>query len=80
MGFQQPDFLKASVCGEGLSPWDKNCQFWKDLKILGIERIDSLDAIGLHGRDNLQIEYVTTRYGTATKQSDPPFHGVDRVG
>jgi len=78
MGFQQPDFLKASVCGEGLSPWDKNCQFWKDLKILGIERVDSLNAIGLHGRDNLQIEYVATAYRATTKQAQQLVHGVDR--
>jgi hypothetical protein len=65
---------------EGSSRRDKNCQFWKHLKIFGIVCIDSLNAIGLHGRDNLQIEYVTTRYGTAAKQSDPRFHGVDRDG
>src|SRR5271166_5787480 len=66
--------------GEGLRRRDKNCQFRKHLKIFGIVRIDSLNAIGLHGRDNLQIEYVPTRYGTATKQSNPPFYGVDWDG
>ena len=79
-GGGQSTFTSALPIDEGLSRRDKNCQFRKHLKIFGIVRIDSLNAIGLHGRDDLQIEYVTIRYGTATKQGEPPFHGVDRDG
>ena len=43
----------AALRATCLSTWDKNCQLWKHLKIFGIVRIDSLNAIGLHGRDNL---------------------------
>jgi hypothetical protein len=58
----------------GLNERGKNRQFWKRLKISGIESINSPDAIGLHGCDDLQIEYVATGYGVTAKQAEPPFH------
>jgi hypothetical protein len=43
----------AALRAACLSTWDKNCQIWKHLKIFGIERVDSLNVIGLHGGHQL---------------------------
>jgi hypothetical protein len=41
---------------------DHHRKFGKHLKIIGVERIDSLHAVGLHGRDDLQVKYVSARH------------------
>jgi hypothetical protein len=56
-------FLKAHYCGEspfGNGPrttrrWLRrhNCEFGKYVKVIGVEGVDSLNTIGLHGGDNL---------------------------
>jgi hypothetical protein len=38
-----------------------NREFGKHLKVIGVEGVDSLNTIGLHGGDDLQVEYVSTR-------------------
>jgi hypothetical protein len=36
--------------------------------------VDSLDPVGLHGCDNLQIKHFSTHDRVTTKQVQPPFH------
>ena len=38
---------------------DHHRKFGKHLKILAVECIDSLYAIGLHGRNDLQVKYIS---------------------
>lgn len=40
---------------------DHDRKFGKHLKLFGVERVDSLHAIGLHGRDDLQVKYISAR-------------------
>ena len=40
---------------------DHHRKFGKHLKIIGIEHIDSLRAIGLHGHDDLHVKYISAR-------------------
>ena len=50
----------------------------KSLEVALVERVDSLQAIGLHARDDLQIEDIATRYGTTAKQAHPAFNRLCR--
>jgi hypothetical protein len=45
-----------------------NREFLKLLKVVGIEGVNSLNAICQHGRDDLQVEYVATGDGVTTEQ------------
>jgi hypothetical protein len=46
-----------------------NRDFGKHLKVICVERVDSLHVIGPHRRDNLQIKYVATCHRTTAKQA-----------
>src|SRR5438132_262380 len=48
-------YSSSSTSQRGLRGHDHN--FGKCLKVIAVKRVDSLNAIGLHGRDDLQVKY-----------------------
>jgi hypothetical protein len=50
---------------------DPNREFGKHLKVIGVEGVDSLNAVGLHSRRDLQVEYISSCDGAALKQLQP---------
>jgi hypothetical protein len=54
--------------------------FGKPGEVSGVERVDALDAVHVHGRENLQIEDVAASYWSATKQANKFLNSVCRHG
>ena len=55
-----------------------NREFWKNFEIAGVEGVNSLDAIDLHSRGNLQIEHVSAKDGPTTEQVEPRLDDASR--
>jgi len=60
--------------------WSHNRQFLKRLEVAGIERIDAVNIVGLHGGHDLQVEHVAARHGAALQQGEQPCDGLLRRG
>jgi hypothetical protein len=55
-----------------------NREFKENREVVGVEGIDSLNAIGLHGGDDLQAEHVAAGHGMAAKQVQQPVNRIRR--
>ena len=52
----------------------------KKREVGGVERIDSLDAVRLHGGDDLQIEHVAAGHWMTAEQVEQPAYRLRRNG
>ncbi len=55
-------------------------QFRKHLEVVDIESVNAVDAVGLHGGDDLQIEHVSAGDGVSPQQLHPPANRRAGIG
>jgi hypothetical protein len=58
--------------------WDRHHEFGKHDEVIAVESVNPVDPVGLHGGDDLQIEYVCAGDGVALQQSHPSRNSAGR--